>query len=86
MRMDGKGSLWLIGGESGVGKSRLIEELRTRALIEGVLTLRGQTVSAGGLPYQLWRDPLRRLILSAADQPGGSQRLIDDSAGHPRPV
>ncbi|MBI1258138.1 MAG: tetratricopeptide repeat protein [Chloroflexi bacterium] len=67
--IDGKGSLWLIGGESGVGKSRLIEELRTRALIEGVLTLRGQTVSSGGLPYGLWRDPLRRLILSAQISP-----------------
>jgi len=67
--VDGKGSLWLIGGESGVGKSRLIEEVRTRALITGVLTLRGQTVSAGGLPYQLWRDPMRRLILSASVTP-----------------
>ena len=66
---DGKGGLWLIGGESGVGKSRLLEELRARALITGVLTLRGQTVAAGGLPYQLWRDPLRRLILSTNISP-----------------
>ncbi|HVU12477.1 MAG TPA: protein kinase, partial [Phototrophicaceae bacterium] len=61
---EGKGSLWLVGGESGVGKSRLLDELRKWALIEGVLTLRGQAVSSGGQPFQLWHDPLRRLILS----------------------
>lgn len=58
------GSAWLIGGESGVGKSRLMDELRTRALVSGVLVLRGQAVAGGGLPYQLWRDPIRRLVLS----------------------
>ncbi len=60
----GKGSLWLVGGESGVGKSRLLDELRKWAMIEGVLTLRGQAVNSGGQPFQLWHDPLRRLILS----------------------
>lgn len=59
------GSTWLIGGESGVGKSRLVEELRIRALTRGALVLRGQAVASGGLPYQLWRGPLRRLVLSS---------------------
>lgn len=59
----GNGSLWLIGGESGIGKSRLVDELRTQALIRGALVLRGQAVEGGGLPYQLWRDVLRRLVL-----------------------
>ncbi|MFN8528152.1 MAG: AAA family ATPase [Anaerolineae bacterium] len=59
----GKGSAWLIGGESGVGKSRFIDELRTQALIEGAFVLRGQAISEGGLPYQLWRDVLRLLVL-----------------------
>jgi predicted ATPase len=62
--MEGKGSAWLIGGESGVGKSRLLDELRTRALIRGAVVLHGQAVAGGGLTYQLWRDPLRRLALS----------------------
>ncbi len=31
-----QGSAWLIGGESGVGKSRLLSELRTQALVQGV--------------------------------------------------
>jgi predicted ATPase len=62
--MEGKGSAWLIGGESGVGKSRLLNELRTQALIRGAMVLHGQAVAGGGLSYQLWRDPLRRLALS----------------------
>jgi predicted ATPase len=60
---DGHGSAWLITGESGVGKTRLLEEVRIRAAVTGVLTLRGQAVASGGLPYQLWREPLRRLLL-----------------------
>ena len=60
----GRGQGWLISGESGVGKSRLLEEFKTRALIEGALVLTGQAVSDGGLPFQLWRNPLRRLLLS----------------------
>lgn len=64
--LKGKGSTWLIGGESGVGKSRLLDELATRALVQGILVLRGQAVEDGGALYQLWRDPLRRLALSVA--------------------
>jgi predicted ATPase len=59
-----KGSMWLIGGESGVGKSRLFDELRIRTLVRGALVLHGQGVAEGGLSYQLWREPLRRLALS----------------------
>jgi predicted ATPase len=69
----GRGSTWLVGGESGVGKSRLLEELRTLALVSGFQVLRGQAVQGGGLPYQLWREPLRRLILELP--------LRDDEAG-----
>lgn len=57
------GSLWLLGGESGVGKTRLLEELRAYALVQGVTVLHGQAVEGGGMPYNLWREPLRRLIL-----------------------
>jgi tetratricopeptide (TPR) repeat protein len=62
--MNSQGSSWLVGGESGVGKSRLLDELRTQALVKGVLVLRGQSVAEGGFMYHLWRDPLRRLLLS----------------------
>jgi tetratricopeptide (TPR) repeat protein len=59
-----QGSAWLVGGESGVGKSRLLDELRIRGLVKGVLVLRGQAVAEGGQPYQMWREVVRRLALS----------------------
>lgn len=58
------GSAWLIGGESGTGKTRLLDELRTRSLVNGFTVVRGHGVAGGGLPYQLWRDPVRRLMLT----------------------
>lgn len=61
--LNGQGSAWLIGGESGVGKSRLLDELRTHALVRGALVLRGQDISENGNPYQVWRDAIRRLVL-----------------------
>lgn len=62
-RHDSKGSSWLLGGESGVGKSRLMDELRTQALVTGALVLRGQAIIEGGAPYFEWLPVLRLLIL-----------------------
>jgi len=61
LRLQGGG--YLIGGESGVGKSRLLDELRTQALIRGMLVLRGQAVSSGAAPYEVFRGVLRPLCL-----------------------
>lgn len=61
--IDGRGGLALIGGESGVGKSRLLDEMRTVALVRGVRVVRGQSVSEGGSPYQDWREVLRSVVL-----------------------
>ena len=61
--IDGQGSAWLIGGESGVGKSRLLEELRAVALVRGALVLRGRSANEAGSPYFLWRPALRWLAL-----------------------
>ncbi|MCU0482592.1 MAG: protein kinase [Anaerolineae bacterium] len=59
----GQGSAWLVGGESGVGKSRLLDELSVFAVVNGATVLRGQSVKSGGIPYRQWRDPMRRLAL-----------------------
>jgi predicted ATPase len=61
--LEGRGSSWLIGGESGVGKSRLLDEMRIAALVKGALVVRGQAISEGGLSYNVWRQILPHLIL-----------------------
>ncbi len=58
------GSTWLIAGESGVGKSRLVDELRIRALVEGASVVRGQAVADVSVPYRLWNEPIRQLALT----------------------
>src|SRR5262245_32644922 len=54
--LDGKGAAWRVAGESGVGKSRLLDEVRTLALVEGMLVVRGQAMRDGGGPYHPWRE------------------------------
>ncbi|MEZ4863781.1 MAG: tetratricopeptide repeat protein [Caldilineaceae bacterium] len=59
----GQATAYLVVGESGVGKSRLINEVRVHALVQGFLVLRGQANGAGGSAYQLWQNVLRWLPL-----------------------
>jgi hypothetical protein len=62
--LNGKGGIWLIGGESGSGKTRLLDELRIQALVKGAMVLRGQNIAQGASPYQMWRAPMRALSLT----------------------
>lgn len=59
----GAGGACLIGGEGGIGKSRLIDELRTLALVEGAAVFSARAVAEGG-PYQVWGGILRSLCLA----------------------
>lgn len=63
----------LLGGESGVGKSRLLEEIRALALVRGMLVMRGHAVAAAGQPCQVWLEVLRHLCLyiDLTDQEAG---------------
>lgn len=55
------GSLLLIGGESGVGKSRLMEEFRVQAMVRGATVLRGQAQPATSMPFEVFIEVLREL-------------------------
>ena len=61
--IDNGNAFFLIGGESGVGKSRLLDELRIEALVRSAVVMRGEGVEGGGLPFQLWRQIVRRILL-----------------------
>jgi serine/threonine protein kinase/tetratricopeptide (TPR) repeat protein len=58
----------LVCGESGVGKSRLLQEFRAQALVRGSVVLGGSSFADQHSPYQLWRDPLQLLaVLTQVD-------------------
>ncbi|HWB75902.1 MAG TPA: protein kinase, partial [Nannocystaceae bacterium] len=59
----GSGETWLLAGESGAGKSRLLDELRAEAVARGAVTIRGQARADGGRPYEVWRELFRFLAL-----------------------
>lgn len=50
-----KGAVCLVGGESGVGKSRFLNEIRVHALVRNIPVLQGQAIAEGSTPYHVWR-------------------------------
>lgn len=64
---EGSGAAYLISGESGIGKSRLVEELRVEALVRGTLVMHGQAIENGSQPYQMWLPILRWICLLTDD-------------------
>ncbi len=61
--LQGQGGTWLIAGENGVGKTRLVDELRRLAMVKGATVMRGQAVHVGSRPYESWLPILRWLAL-----------------------
>lgn len=68
----GSGSAFFIEGESGVGKSRLLDDFRRVVVARGVTLLEGRGESSVRSPYRVFRLPLLRLALR-----GGSEVLDD---------
>jgi hypothetical protein len=70
----GAGGCVLLAGESGVGKTRLIEELRARALVRGALVLSARAEELPTVPYALFCTAALRLALLV--QPGDAQAAV----------
>jgi predicted ATPase len=59
----GRGRFFALGGEPGIGKTRLADEFSTRAKAGGALVLWGRCWEAGGAPaYWPWIQSLRGLL------------------------
>jgi ABC-type oligopeptide transport system substrate-binding subunit/class 3 adenylate cyclase len=67
----GRGGVLVVAGDAGIGKSRLLDELRDLAEREGTSWLEGRCVSYGeSLPYWPFRDLLRgEWIGAGAEEP-----------------
>jgi ABC-type oligopeptide transport system substrate-binding subunit/class 3 adenylate cyclase len=67
----GRGGVLVVAGDAGIGKSRLLNELRDLAERDGTCWLEGRCVSYGeSLPYWPFRDLLRgEWIGAGADEP-----------------
>ncbi|MFP4323162.1 MAG: serine/threonine-protein kinase PknK [Anaerolineales bacterium] len=71
----GRGGVWLVGGESGSGKTRLVGELRTYALADGARVLTGQGVAETQRPFAIWRDVLRGMVVALDLKPHEGRTL-----------
>ena len=77
--LEGSGRLVLIAGEPGIGKSRLAEELLSRAQTRGAHVLAGRCWEAGGAPaYWPWAQALRALV--RATEPSALRRQLGPAA------
>jgi DNA-binding SARP family transcriptional activator len=75
----GQGRLVLLGGEPGIGKSRLAAELTTRAKARRATVFVGRCWEAGGAPaYWPWTQSLRGYVRAA--DPAGLRRRLGEGA------
>jgi hypothetical protein len=65
----GLGTTWVIAGEPGIGKSRLVEAFAAECASEGVRAVWGRAWETGGAPaYWPWIQILRTLLRQADDE------------------
>jgi predicted ATPase len=66
----GQGRLFLLSGEPGIGKSRLVDEFTRRSVDRHVRVLWGRCWEAGGAPaYWPWVQLLRSSLRDVAPRP-----------------
>lgn len=77
----GRGRLFLLVGEPGIGKSRLAEELIARSTARGVQALVGRCWEAGGAPaYWPWVQSLRAYVRGS--DPDALRSQLGDGAAY----
>ncbi|MGH7819969.1 MAG: ATP-binding protein, partial [Candidatus Binatia bacterium] len=88
--LDGKGRLYLIHGEAGIGKTRLAEEIARRAAARGAVVLRGRCWQGDGAPafwpwVEVFRDLVGRNAAVSAPPPevAGFAQLVPEAASVP---
>lgn len=65
----GQNTFYLIGGESGIGKSRLVDELHVKAVVNGIKVYTGQGVEGGGMLLQIWRPIVAQMLFDVEVSP-----------------
>ena len=69
--IEGRGSLLLIGGEAGIGKTYLVQDLARQATAAGILVLTGSCYDLSATPpYGPWIDLALRFPLNHARTTG----------------
>jgi hypothetical protein len=61
--VEGRGGLRLVAGTHGMGKSRLLAEIRGQALVRGLPVLEGRALRNLKSRYAAWRGVLREMVL-----------------------
>lgn len=81
---EGRGRLIEIVGERGIGKTRLVEELRSRAAISRRIEAHCEAYTSSS-PYATWSLLLRRLVDATPDTPDDEilERLARDASAKP---
>ncbi len=89
VRSNGRGSTVFVVGESGAGKSRCMEELRTWALLEGWRIVEAECLEREDRAYGPYRRILARaeLVTSAPEDAAGEDAIFrfEDVARQPEP-
>ena len=74
--VEGEGRLVLVGGDSGLGKTRLLKELRKAAHDLGIRVLQGRFSGEGAFPYQGFGELFHDFFRVTANEKRGADRAV----------